>query len=94
MLDSAGATEATGVPANSTRHRKCRLITLGYHQGDAPSRNRAPLDLGETAEGRPCLVMDYIDGVAIDVYSSELDLRGNFRLFLGDAMRSLMPVAT
>jgi len=38
--------------------------------------------------------MDYIDGVAIDVYSSELDLRGNFRLFLGDAMRSLMPVAT
>ena len=27
-------------------------------------------------------MLDYIDGVPIDVYSRELDLRGNFRLFL------------
>jgi serine/threonine protein kinase len=41
------------------------------------------LDVGETAEGRPYLVMDYIDGVPIDVYSQELDVRGKLRLFLG-----------
>ena len=40
------------------------------------------LDVGETAKGRPYLVMDYIDGVPIDVYSRHLDLRGKLRLFL------------
>jgi len=40
------------------------------------------LDVGETAEGRPYLVLDYIDGVPIDVYARELDLRGKLRLFL------------
>jgi serine/threonine protein kinase len=41
------------------------------------------LDVGETAEGRPYLVLDYIDGVPIDVYSRNLDLNGKLRLFLG-----------
>lgn len=40
------------------------------------------LDVGETAEGRPYLVLEYIDGVPIDVYSRKLDLRGKLRLFL------------
>jgi len=40
------------------------------------------LDVGETPEGRPYLVLDYIDGVPIDVYSQKLDLRGRLRLFL------------
>ena len=40
------------------------------------------LDVGETA-GRPYLVLDYIDGVPIDVYSQKLDMRGKLRLFLG-----------
>ena len=40
------------------------------------------LDVGETAEGRPYLVLDYIDGVPIDVYSRELELRAKLRLFL------------
>jgi serine/threonine protein kinase len=41
------------------------------------------LDVGETAGGRPYLVLDYIDGVSVDVYSRKLDLRGKLRLFLG-----------
>jgi len=41
------------------------------------------LDVGETAEGRPYLVMDYIDGVPIDAYSEKVDVRGKLRLFLG-----------
>jgi serine/threonine protein kinase len=41
------------------------------------------LDVGETAEGRPYLVLDYIDGVPIDEYSRQLDLSGKLRLFLG-----------
>lgn len=40
------------------------------------------LDVGETAERRPYLVMDYIDGVPIDVYSRKLDVGGKLRLFL------------
>jgi len=40
------------------------------------------LDVGQTAEGRPYLVLDYIDGVPIDAYSEKLDLRGKLRLFL------------
>jgi serine/threonine protein kinase len=40
------------------------------------------LDVGETAAGRPYLVLEYIDGVPIDVYSQKLDLRGKLRLFL------------
>jgi serine/threonine protein kinase len=41
------------------------------------------LDAGETKEGRPYLVMDYIEGAPIDAYARDLDLRGKIRLFLG-----------
>ena len=41
------------------------------------------LDAGQTKEGRPYLVMDYIDGVPIDAYACDLDIRGKLRLFLG-----------
>ena len=40
------------------------------------------LDVGETAEGHPYLVLDYIDGAPIDVYSRKLDLPAKLRLFL------------
>jgi serine/threonine protein kinase len=40
------------------------------------------LDARETAEGRPYLVLDYIDGVPIDMYSQKLDVRGKLLLFL------------
>jgi tetratricopeptide (TPR) repeat protein len=40
------------------------------------------LDAGHTEEGRPYLVMEHVDGVAIDEYASELDLRSRLRLFL------------
>jgi tetratricopeptide (TPR) repeat protein/tRNA A-37 threonylcarbamoyl transferase component Bud32 len=40
------------------------------------------LDAGETAEGRPYLAMEYIDGVPIDEYSRDLDLKSKLRLFL------------
>ena len=40
------------------------------------------LDAGETEEGRPYPVLEYIDGAPIDVASQKLDLRGKLRLFL------------
>jgi len=40
------------------------------------------LDAGETAEGRPYLAMDYIDGVPIDEYTRDLDLQSKLLLFL------------
>jgi tetratricopeptide (TPR) repeat protein len=40
------------------------------------------LDAGRTGDGEPYLVMEYIDGVAIDAYCSKLDLRGVLNLFL------------
>ena len=40
------------------------------------------LDAGETAEGRPYLVLEYIEGVPIDVYAQPLDLPAKLRLFL------------
>jgi tetratricopeptide (TPR) repeat protein/tRNA A-37 threonylcarbamoyl transferase component Bud32 len=40
------------------------------------------LDAGETEEGRPYLVLEYIDGAPIDEASQQLDLRGKLRLFL------------
>jgi hypothetical protein len=39
-------------------------------------------DAGRTGDGRPYLVMEYIDGVPIDVYAERLDLRGKLALFL------------
>jgi serine/threonine protein kinase len=40
------------------------------------------LDAGHTAAGQPYLVMEYVDGIPIDVYAEALDLRGKLRLFL------------
>ena len=40
------------------------------------------LDAGHTGDGKPYLVMEYIDGVAIDAYCSKLDLRSTLNLFL------------
>jgi len=70
-----------GVPRPSLRSRflqERRILAVLQHPGIARL-----LDVGETAEGRPYLVMDYIDGVPIDVYSQELDIRAKIRLFLG-----------
>ena len=40
------------------------------------------LDAGHTHDGRPYLVMEYVDGVAIDTYAESLDLRAKLALFL------------
>jgi len=40
------------------------------------------LDGGETEDGRPYLVMEYVDGVAIDIYSNGLGLEKVLELFL------------
>jgi len=40
------------------------------------------LDGGETEDGRPYLVMEYVDGVAIDVYTNGLGLEKTLELFL------------
>jgi tetratricopeptide (TPR) repeat protein/tRNA A-37 threonylcarbamoyl transferase component Bud32 len=40
------------------------------------------LDAGHTSEGQPYLAMDHIDGVPIDVYAKELDVRKKLELFL------------
>lgn len=40
------------------------------------------LDAGRTGDGQPYLVMEFIDGVAIDTYCAQLDLRDVLKLFL------------
>lgn len=40
------------------------------------------LDAGHTTDGLPYLVMEFVDGVAIDEYAATLDLRGRLSLFL------------
>jgi serine/threonine protein kinase len=40
------------------------------------------IDAGQTEDGQPYLVMDYIDGVLIDVYAANLELRNKLRLVL------------
>ena len=40
------------------------------------------IDAGHTAESQPYLVMEYVDGVAIDTYAAALDLRDKLTLFL------------
>jgi serine/threonine protein kinase len=40
------------------------------------------LDAGHTPQGRPYLVMEYVEGVPIDIYAEKLDLRHQFELFL------------
>lgn len=39
------------------------------------------LDAGHTGDGRPYLVMEYVDGAAIDVYAQNLDLPAKLKLF-------------
>ncbi|MBI3680812.1 MAG: serine/threonine protein kinase [Acidobacteria bacterium] len=39
------------------------------------------LDAGHTGDGRPYLVMEYVDGVPIDAYAAGLDLRDQLMLF-------------
>jgi tetratricopeptide (TPR) repeat protein len=40
------------------------------------------LDAGHTADGRPYLVMEHVDGIAIDQHAATLDLRERLQLFL------------
>jgi serine/threonine protein kinase len=40
------------------------------------------LDAGHTEDGRPYLVMEHVQGVAIDEYAAPLDLRARLNLFL------------
>ena len=40
------------------------------------------VDAGHTAEGRPYLAMDYVDGTPIDAFAAQLDLRAKLALFL------------
>ncbi len=40
------------------------------------------IDAGHTADGRPYLVMEYVDGIPIDVYARELTVRDCLTLFL------------
>jgi serine/threonine protein kinase len=41
------------------------------------------IDAGHTGHGRPYLVMEYIDGVPIDIYVAGRNLRDQLTLFLG-----------
>ena len=69
-----------GAPRPSFRSRflqERQILASLQHPGIARL-----LDAGETAQGRPYLVLEYIDGVPIDVYARDLDLRDKLRLFL------------
>src|SRR5580658_5817872 len=57
--------------------RERRILASLNHAGIARL-----LDAGHTADGQPYLVMEFIDGVAIDTYCTQLDLRGILKLFL------------
>ena len=56
--------------------RERRILASLNHPGIARL-----LDAGHT-DGQPYLVMEFIDGVAIDTYCAHLDLRGILKLFL------------
>jgi len=57
--------------------RERRILASLNHPGIARL-----LDAGHTADGQPYLVMEFIDGVAIDRYCCQLDLRNILKLFL------------
>ena len=40
------------------------------------------IDAGHTGDGRPFLVMEHVEGVAIDVYAVGIDVRDQLKLFL------------
>ena len=41
------------------------------------------LDAGHTQDGRPYLVMEYVEGISIDVYAASMAVREQLELFLG-----------
>lgn len=51
------------------------------HRSITPG-SRAFLDAGHTAEGRPYLVMEYVEGKPLDLFAENLGLRGKLELFL------------
>jgi serine/threonine protein kinase len=57
--------------------RERRILASLNHPGIARL-----LDAGHTADGQPYLVMEFIDGVAIDTHCAQLDVRGILKLFL------------
>lgn len=57
--------------------RERRILASLNHPGIARL-----LDAGHTVDGQPYLVMEFIDGVAIDTYCAPLDLRAILKLFL------------
>jgi tRNA A-37 threonylcarbamoyl transferase component Bud32/tetratricopeptide (TPR) repeat protein len=57
--------------------RERRILASLNHPGIARL-----LDANHTADGQPYLVMEFIDGVAIDAYCAQFDLRGILKLFL------------
>ncbi len=57
--------------------RERRILASLNHPGIARL-----LDAGHTTDGQPYLVMEFINGVAIDTYCAQLDLRGILKLFL------------
>jgi tetratricopeptide (TPR) repeat protein/predicted Ser/Thr protein kinase len=67
-----------GLPAFQQRFLEERRILASLnHPGIARL-----LDAGHTDDGQPYLVMEYIDGVAIDAYCSKLDIQSVLNLFL------------
>jgi tetratricopeptide (TPR) repeat protein len=67
-----------GTPAFLDRFLRERQILASLsHPGIARL-----LDAGHTADERPYLVMEYVDGVPIDVCAAKLDLRDQLGLFL------------
>ena len=83
------------VDAGAERRRKferCRSASIFRAPGDFAERQilaslnhpgiAALLDAGHTSDGQPYLVMDQIDGMPIDVYAKDLDVRSTLRLFI------------
>ncbi len=69
---------STGLPVFQERFlRERRILASLNHPGIARL-----LDAGQTDDGQPYLVMEYIDGVSIDEYCASLDLREVLKLFL------------
>ena len=65
-------------PSRHARFLRERQILAGLnHSGIARL-----LDAGHTPDGQPYLVMEYVDGTAIDVYARRLQLRDRLRLFV------------
>ena len=65
-------------PAWRDRFLKERQLLASLHH---PSIVHV-IDAGHTADGRPYLAMEYVDGQPIDVYAATIDLRDRLRLFL------------